>query len=60
MRVRFVCKCGLENYTKGDWLCHWKYGEEIENPSHSPKWLGRYPKLRAVYLFLNTSVKVSK
>lgn len=52
MRVRFICKCGLENYNTNDWLCHWKHGTIRENG-----FLAKYPKLRAIYYFLFTSVK---
>lgn len=50
---RFECKCGLENYNKEDWLAHWKHG--IKRP---PVFLGNHPKLRAIYLFLTTKIKL--
>lgn len=52
MRIRYICKCGLENYTMSDWTAHWKYGLP------KPQFLGQYPKLRAVYLFLFTKLEI--
>lgn len=53
MRLKCVCKCGLENYNAGDWVSHWKYG--IKRPH---LFLGNWPKLRAVYLFLFTEISI--
>ncbi len=54
MQVRYICKCGLENYNREDWLAHWKYG--IKRPE---KFLGKHPKLRAIWLFLTTEVRIT-
>ena len=54
MRLKCVCKCGLENYTLEDWIAHWKYGEA--RPHLRP--FGNYPKLRAIYLFLFTKLEI--
>jgi hypothetical protein len=51
MRLKFVCPCGLENQTFGDWICHWKYGIPRKGA-----WYKRYPKLMAVVYFLNTKI----
>jgi len=55
MRLKCTCKCGLENYTLGDWLAHWKYGEPRD-----VKPFGDKPKLRAIWLFLNTKLEIVK
>lgn len=54
MRVRYICGCGLQNHTKDDWTCHWEHGLPRED-----KFLGKWPKLRAVWLFLNTRVELT-
>lgn len=65
MRIEFHCKCGLQNFNKEDWLAHWKYGV-ARNPNfgpkltHYPKFLNTRPKLRAVYLFLLTEIRIAK
>jgi len=46
MRIRFVCGCGLENYNRNDWTCHWKHG--------------LHGKWRAVVLFLKTKIQLIK
>ena len=53
MRLRYICGCGLENYSLEDWLSHWKHG--IIRPH---LFLGEHPKLRAIYLFLVTRISV--
>ena len=55
MRLKCVCKCGQENYNLGDWVSHWKYG--IARPE---KFLGRHPRLRAIYLFLQTKIYITR
>lgn len=55
MRIRYICKCGLENYTFGDWTAHWKYGIVRSDDN----WMFKYPKLRAIYLFLFTKIEVN-
>lgn len=40
--MKFICGCGLENYTAKDWIVHFKYGESF--------W-------RAVQLLLLTKIK---
>ena len=52
MRLQCVCKCGLENYNFQDWIAHWKHG--IPRPD---LFLGKWPKLRALYLFAMTTIK---
>lgn len=54
MRVRFICKCGLENHNLNDWTAHWKYGI-VRNDDN---WYDKYPKIRAIYLFLFTKIKL--
>lgn len=29
--VRFKCGCGEYNYTRADWLSHWRHGRHREN-----------------------------
>lgn len=54
MKLHFICGCKLENYDLEDWLAHWKHGEVREQ-----SFLGKWPKLRAVWLFLNTKIQIS-
>lgn len=54
IKYRCMCKCGLENYTVEDWLAHWKYG--IPRPV-TP--FGKWPKIRAIYLFLTTRIYIN-
>ena len=52
MRIRCICPCGLENQNMQDWLAHWKDGIKRKD-----KFLGNYPKLRAIWMFLNTDIR---
>ena len=51
-----MCPCGLENYDLEDWLAHWKYGLVMRNSRFGP-FLGKHPKLRAIWMFLNTRIE---
>jgi hypothetical protein len=60
-----TCKCGLNNYTKEDWISHWKHGLSIDKYdipllAKAPKWLYPYPKLRAIYFFLTTKITIKR
>ena len=56
MYVRYICGCGGENYCLYDWIAHWKYGQK----RYDKGFLGRHPKLRAVWLFLQTRIEIKK
>lgn len=55
MKMQCMCPCGLDNRTRADWVAHWKYG--IPRPN---LFLGRWPKVRAIWLFLNTRIEFVK
>lgn len=50
---KFTCPCGLENYNREDWLSHYKHGIPRD-----VKPFGKYPKIRAIWLFLNTKITI--
>lgn len=45
----------MVNYRLDDWLAHWKYGVPRENI-----FLGKWPKIRAIYLFLFTKISIER
>lgn len=63
MKIEFRCKCGLLNQTKQDWLAHWNHGLP-RSPNFGPKltkhpaFLDTRPKLRAIYFFFLTEIRI--